>query len=62
MKFKIFFAWYDFWVGLYYDRRRKILYINPLPCVVLSFASERNVWDGSRWDVPTCSEKATKDE
>jgi len=25
------FAWYDFWVGAYYDRKRRCLYIMPLP-------------------------------
>lgn len=27
------FAWYDLWIGAYYDRARGILYILPLPCV-----------------------------
>lgn len=49
MRFKAFFAWYDFWVGLYYDRKRKILYINPLPCIVLSFASDQNIWVDGKW-------------
>lgn len=51
MKFKAFTAWYDFWVGLYYDRKRSILYINPLPMIVLSFASNQNIWDEEkrRW-------------
>ena len=52
MKFKAFYALYDFWIGLYYDRKRKILYINPLPTIVLSFASDQNVWDDKlkRWE------------
>lgn len=28
-----FFRWYDFWVGAYYDRARKVLYICPLPMI-----------------------------
>jgi len=36
MKIKIFFAWYDFWIGFYYDRFDKILYICPLPMMVIS--------------------------
>lgn len=51
MKLKVFFAWYDFWVGLFYDRKRRILYINPLPCIVFSFASDQNEWDGARWEL-----------
>jgi len=63
MKYKPFFAWYDFWVGIYYDRKRKILYFNPLPCVVLSFASNQNEWDDEqgRWEI-TVSTKPPQEE
>lgn len=27
----VFFAWYDCWIGVYWDRTRKVLYICPLP-------------------------------
>lgn len=36
MKVKIFFAWYDFWIGWYYDRKKTTLYICLLPCIVIS--------------------------
>ena len=36
MKFRLFFAWFDLWIGAYYDRKKKILYICPFPCIVLS--------------------------
>ena len=53
MRFKVFFAWYNFWVGIYYDRKRRILYINPLPTLVFSFASDKNVWNEEmkRWEL-----------
>jgi hypothetical protein len=28
------FIWYDLWIGVYIDRKKKIVYVNPLPCVV----------------------------
>lgn len=50
-KFKFFFALYDFWGGMYWDRKREIIYVNPLPTMVFSFASDQNVWDEKeeRW-------------
>ncbi len=26
-------AWYDLWIGMYYDRKGEWLYILPLPCL-----------------------------
>lgn len=26
------FAWYDAWVGLFYDRGKSRLYVFPVPC------------------------------
>ncbi len=31
------FLWFDFWVGLYFDRAKKVLYICLLPMLVFSF-------------------------
>ena len=33
MKIKPIFAWYDFWVGMFWDRKSKKLYIFPIPMV-----------------------------
>ena len=41
MKAEIIFAWYDFWIGLFWDRKKHWLYIFPIPMVgiVLKFAN-----------------------
>lgn len=31
MKVKFIFAWYDFWIGLFWDSKNKKLYIFPVP-------------------------------
>lgn len=32
-RFMFFAAWYDFWVGIYYDTKKRHLYIMPLPMI-----------------------------
>ncbi len=43
MTIKPFVAWYDVWVGAYYDAARRRLYVLPMPCigVVIDFGSSR---------------------
>lgn len=38
MKVSFFLAWYDAWIGFFYDQKMRTLYICPLPCVVLKIS------------------------
>jgi len=36
MKVKFFIAWFDMWIGAYWSKQHKTLYICPLPCCVIA--------------------------
>jgi len=33
MKIRIIVAWYDMWIGIYWDIKNSRLYVLPIPCV-----------------------------
>jgi len=41
------FAWYDMWIGAYWDRKNRMLYVMPLPMVGFVVAFEHP--DKERW-------------
>lgn len=43
MKVRFFFAWFDMWVGVFVDRKKRRVYVLPLPCtgVVIEWGIER---------------------
>lgn len=30
---KLIFAWYDFWIGIFFDRKNRYLYVFLIPCI-----------------------------
>ena len=40
IKFKLMFAWYDMWIGLFIDTKKKIVYFFPFPMFGIKFWKE----------------------
>lgn len=42
MRLRLVFAWYDLWIGVYWSRHDRTLYVLPIPCVgiAIAFAKE----------------------
>lgn len=44
VKIKLIFAWYDLWIGAFWDQKKRCLYIFPIPMfgVILKFGTDSN--------------------
>jgi hypothetical protein len=42
MRVRFFFAWYDGWIGYFWDGKKRILYICPLPWCVFAFQMRKS--------------------
>ena len=51
-----FFAWYDFWIGVYYDRKARALYICPLPMCVFKISFDDEHDDSARCVCDSCGQ------
>lgn len=43
VKISFFFAWYDLWIGFYFDNKSKALYICPIPCCVFKIEKRYSI-------------------
>ncbi len=35
-KFRLSFAWYDLWIGFFFDTKKKKIYICPMPMILIT--------------------------
>ena len=54
MKVRLVLAWYDLWIGAYYDRAQRRLYVFPVPCLGVVF--ELREKQHQRWSMEVCTE------
>ena len=49
MKVKVFLAWYDLWIGAYWNTNKRTLYVCLLPMIVIAFSKSKkkmfSAWD-----------------
>lgn len=42
MKVNLIFKWFDFWIGLFWDQKKRWLYFFPIPCIGLVLKFKNN--------------------
>jgi hypothetical protein len=71
MKIEFLFKWYDLWIGVFYDKRQRWIYILPIPTlgIILKLPTQvvnkLNTPDGKlacdcmrhRWEVRECGNR-----
>ncbi len=57
MRVRFIFAWYDLWIGAFWDRKSRKLYILPLPCigVVIDCRPALDIEQEREWDAMIAS-------
>lgn len=41
MRVRVFWAWYDIWIGVYWNRKARTLYLILIPTLVLALEFKR---------------------
>lgn len=46
MSCRLFIAWFDLWIGAYWERRTRTLFILPLPMIGVAISFRGKTWLG----------------